>query len=37
MKMKLCGVCILTGEAPRLAAFYEIALRKTPAVDSELY
>lgn len=30
--MKLCGVCILTDNAPRLAEFYEIVLKESPVV-----
>ena len=35
--MKLCGVCILTDNAPRLAAFYETVFRETAAVDGQHY
>jgi len=35
--MKLCGVCILTDDAPRLAAFYEIVLNESPVVDGQHY
>jgi len=33
--MKLCGVCILTDNAPRLAAFYETALQIRPLVEGD--
>lgn len=35
--MKLCGVCILTDDAPRLAAFYEIVLKESPVVEGQHY
>ncbi|MEK4059331.1 MULTISPECIES: VOC family protein [Paenibacillus] len=35
--MKLCGVCILTDNAPRLASFYEIVLKESPVVDGQHY
>ncbi len=35
--MKLCGVCILTDDAPRLAAFYETVLKESPVVDGQHY
>ncbi|CQR74638.1 Glyoxalase-like domain protein [Sporomusa ovata DSM 2662] len=35
--MKLCGVCILTDDAPRLAAFYEIVLNESPVVEGQHY
>ena len=35
--MKLCGVCILTNDAPRLAAFYEMALEIKPFAEGEHY
>ncbi|MEK4006011.1 VOC family protein [Paenibacillus sp. FSL H3-0333] len=35
--MKLCGVCILTDNAPRLAAFYEIVLKESPVVEGQHY
>ena len=35
--MKLCGVCILTDNAPRLAAFYEAVLRESPLVEGSHY
>ncbi len=31
--MKLIGVCILTDDAPRLAAFYETVLREKPFAE----
>ena len=33
--MKLCGVCILTDDAPRLAAFYEVVLKEVPLREGE--
>jgi predicted enzyme related to lactoylglutathione lyase len=33
--MKLCGVCIYTNDAPRLASFYTIVLREAPVVAGE--
>lgn len=35
--MKLCGVCILTDNAPRLAAFYEILYQQPPFVEDQHY
>ncbi len=35
--MKLCGVCILTDDASRLAAFYEIVLKESPVVEGQHY
>jgi predicted enzyme related to lactoylglutathione lyase len=35
--VKLCGICILTDNAPGLAAFYEIALREAPDIDGQHY
>ncbi|MEK4851498.1 VOC family protein [Paenibacillus sp. FSL H7-0756] len=35
--MKLCGVCILTDNAPRLAEFYEIVLKESPVVEGQHY
>jgi hypothetical protein len=35
--IKLCGVSILTDNAPRLAAFYEIALQELPNVQGQHY
>ena len=35
--MKLCGVCITTNNAPRLAAFYEIVFQEAPFVESSHY
>ena len=35
--MKLCGVCILTNNAPRLAAFYEVVFQEAPEVDDPHY
>ena len=35
--MKLCGMCILTDNAPRLAAFYEMAFQESPVVDGQHY
>lgn len=31
--MKLCGVCIITGDVPRLAEFYKAVLRENPTGD----
>lgn len=33
--MRLCGVCIYTNDAPRLASFYTTVLREAPAVAGE--
>jgi len=33
--MKLCGVCILTDDAPNLAAFYKVVLRETPFAEGQ--
>jgi len=33
--MKLCGVCILTDDAPKLAAFYRAVLQEAPVVQGE--
>lgn len=33
--MKFCGVCILTCDAPRLAAFYEVVLQESPLVEGQ--
>ncbi len=33
--MQLCGVCILTNDAPRLAAFYETVLREKPDAQGQ--
>lgn len=35
--MKLHGVCILTGNAPRLAAFYQTVLQETPIQEGQHY
>jgi len=35
--MELCGVCILTNNAPRLASFYTTVLREEPVVAGEHY
>jgi catechol 2,3-dioxygenase-like lactoylglutathione lyase family enzyme len=35
--MELCGVCIFTNDAPRLAAFYEIVLSEAPVVEGQHY
>lgn len=35
--MELCGVCILTDDAPQLAAFYEIVLKESPVVEEQHY
>ena len=35
--MQLCGVCILTDNAPRLAAFYETVFKETPVEDGQHY
>ena len=35
--MTLCGVYIITDYAPRLAAFYESALKEIPIVDGQHY
>ena len=33
--MKLSGVCILTDDAPRLAAFYETVFEESPVVEGQ--
>lgn len=35
--MKLCGVCIYTNNAPRLAGFYESALKESPLAEGQHY
>lgn len=35
--MELCGVCIYTNDAPRLASFYTKVLREEPTVAGEHY
>ena len=35
--MELCGICIYTDNAPRLAAFYEAVLREAPVVEGDHY
>ncbi len=35
--MRLGGVCLTTRDAPRLAAFYQILLRKEPLIEGEHY
>ena len=35
--MKLCGVCIYTDDAPRLAAFYEALFEEAPLVEGTHY
>lgn len=35
--MKLCGVCVLTDDAPRLAAFYEAVFQEAPLVEGSHY
>ena len=35
--MQLIGVCILTDDAPRLAAFYETVFQEAPVVESSHY
>ena len=35
--MKLCGVCIITNNAPRLATFYATVLQEQPGVDGNHY
>jgi predicted enzyme related to lactoylglutathione lyase len=35
--MQLAGVCILTNDAPRLAAFYETVLQEAPVVEGAHY
>ena len=35
--MKLCGVCILTDNAPCLSAFYQLVLKESPVVDGQHY
>ena len=35
--MKLCGACILTDNAPRLAAFYQAIFQESPVVEGSHY
>ena len=35
--MKLSGVCILTADAPRLAAFYKTVFQESPCVEGSHY
>ena len=35
--MKLCGICLLTSDAPRLAAFYQAVFQQVPDVDESHY
>ena len=35
--MRLCGVCILTDDAPRLSEFYRVALQSEPLVEGDHY
>jgi len=35
--MQLSGVCILTDNAPRLAAFYETVLEESPVAEGQHY